>query len=78
MDLMELMMEVEKAPAALCRKVIIAKKDNKNKIEVWGDGKQTRTFLYVDDCIEGTLRLFQLTIQNLLILEVTSRFQLIK
>ncbi len=42
----------EKAPAALCRKVIIAKKDNKNKIEVWGDGKQTRTFLYVDDCIE--------------------------
>ena len=49
----------EKAPAALCRKVIIAKKDNKNKIEVWGDGKQTRTFLYVDDCIEGTLRLFQ-------------------
>ncbi len=49
----------EKAPAALCRKVIIAKKENKNKIEVWGDGKQTRTFLYVDDCIEGTLRLFQ-------------------
>ena len=49
----------EKAPAALCRKVILAKKDNKNKIEVWGDGKQTRTFLYVDDCIEGTLRLFQ-------------------
>tara|TARA_B100000161_G_scaffold263416_1_gene234785 strand:- start:806 stop:1321 length:516 start_codon:yes stop_codon:yes gene_type:complete len=49
----------EKAPAALCRKVILAKKDNKNKIEVWGDGKQTRTFLYIDDCIEGTLRLFQ-------------------
>ena len=31
----------------------------KNKIEVWGDGKQTRTFLYIDDCIEGTLRLFE-------------------
>ena len=48
----------EKAPAALCRKVINAKK-NENKIEVWGDGKQTRTFLYIDDCIEGTLRLFE-------------------
>ena len=49
----------EKAPAALCRKVIKAKKNNENKIEVWGDGKQTRTFLYIDDCIEGTLRLFE-------------------
>ena len=49
----------EKAPAALCRKVINAKKKKENKIEVWGDGKQTRTFLYIDDCIEGTLRLFE-------------------
>tara|TARA_Y100001970_G_scaffold193167_1_gene234768 strand:- start:792 stop:1805 length:1014 start_codon:yes stop_codon:yes gene_type:complete len=49
----------EKAPAALCRKVLKAKTDNINKIEVWGDGKQTRTFLYIDDCIEGTLRLFE-------------------
>ena len=49
----------EKAPAALCRKIISAKKKNNNKIEVWGDGKQTRTFLYIDDCIEGTLRLFE-------------------
>ena len=49
----------EKAPAALCRKVINAKKNNENKIDVWGDGKQTRTFLYIDDCIEGTLRLFE-------------------
>ena len=49
----------EKAPAALCRKVINAKRKNENKIEVWGDGKQTRTFLYIDDCIEGTLRLFE-------------------
>ena len=49
----------EKAPAALCRKVLKAKKNNENKIEVWGDGKQTRTFLYIDDCIEGTLRLFE-------------------
>ena len=49
----------EKAPAALCRKVINAKINNENKIDVWGDGKQTRTFLYIDDCIEGTLRLFE-------------------
>ena len=49
----------EKAPAALCRKVLNAKINNDNKIEVWGDGKQTRTFLYIDDCIEGTLRLFE-------------------
>jgi len=48
----------EKAPAALCRKVIEAKKNNKDIIDVWGDGEQTRTFLYVDECVEGTLRLF--------------------
>ena len=52
-----LMVDVKKAPAALCRKVIKAKKNNENKIEVWGDGKQTRTFLYIDDCIEGTLQI---------------------
>ena len=49
----------EKAPAALCRKIIQSKIDKENKIQVWGDGKQTRTFLYVDDCVEGTLRLFE-------------------
>ena len=49
----------EKAPAALCRKVFKAKKNNKKEIEVWGDGNQTRTFLYIDDCIDGTLRLFE-------------------
>ena len=43
----------EKAPAALCRKVIHAK----NKIEVFGDGKQTRSFLFIDECIEGIIRL---------------------
>jgi nucleoside-diphosphate-sugar epimerase len=48
----------EKAPAALCRKVIQSKINKENKIQVWGDGKQTRTFLFIDDCIEGTLRLF--------------------
>ena len=49
----------EKAPAALCRKVLNTKLNNQNKIQVWGDGKQTRTFLFVDDCVEGTLRLFE-------------------
>ena len=49
----------EKAPAALCRKVIEAKKKKRDIIDVWGDGKQTRTFLYIDECIEGTLRLFE-------------------
>ena len=49
----------EKAPAALCRKIIEAKKNNKDTIDVWGDGEQTRTFLYIDECVEGTLRLFE-------------------
>ena len=49
----------EKAPAALCRKVNYAKTKNENKIQVWGDGKQTRSFLYIEDCIDGTLRLFE-------------------
>jgi len=49
----------EKAPAALCRKVILAKKESIDSIDVWGDGQQTRTFLYVDECVEGTLRLFE-------------------
>jgi GDP-D-mannose 3', 5'-epimerase len=45
----------EKAPAAICRKVAEAR--NGGQIEVWGDGRQTRSFLYVDECIEGTTRL---------------------
>ena len=48
----------EKAPAALCRKIIKAKLDNNNIVEIWGDGKQTRSFMYIDDCIEGTLKVF--------------------
>ena len=47
----------EKAPAAICRKIALAK-DNET-IEVWGDGKQTRSFCYIDDCIEGLYRLMQ-------------------
>jgi GDP-D-mannose 3',5'-epimerase len=47
----------EKAPAAICRKV--AETDDGGEIEIWGDGKQTRSFLYIDECIEGTRRLMK-------------------
>ena len=47
----------EKAPAAVCRKVIAAELSGTGEIEIWGDGEQTRSFMYVDDCVEGTLRL---------------------
>jgi len=49
----------EKAPAALCRKIIEAKINNKKEVDVWGDGEQTRSFLFVDDCLKGTLDLFK-------------------
>jgi GDP-D-mannose 3',5'-epimerase len=52
----------EKAPAAMCRKV--ATTANGGKIDVWGDGKQTRSFLIVDECIEGTLRLLRSDFQG--------------
>jgi nucleoside-diphosphate-sugar epimerase len=47
----------EKAPAAICRKVIAAKLSGKHEIEIWGDGEQTRSFMYIDDCTEGTIKL---------------------
>ncbi len=47
----------EKSPAAICRKIALAK-DN-DEIEVWGDGKQTRSYCYVDDCIEGIFKIMQ-------------------
>jgi nucleoside-diphosphate-sugar epimerase len=43
----------EKAPAAICRKVIAAKLSGKHEIEIWGDGHQTRSFMYIDDCVLG-------------------------
>jgi nucleoside-diphosphate-sugar epimerase len=46
----------EKAPAAICRKVAMA---SNGEVEIWGDGKQTRSFLYIDVCLEGTLRLMR-------------------
>jgi nucleoside-diphosphate-sugar epimerase len=47
----------EKAPAALCRKVIEAQRSGATEIEIWGDGQQTRSFMYIDDCLAGTLAL---------------------
>ncbi len=44
----------EKAPAAICRKVIAAKMGGDHRIEIWGDGLQTRSFQYIDDCLHGT------------------------
>lgn len=47
----------EKAPAAICRKVAQAKHTGSREIEIWGDGTQTRSFMYIDDCVKGTLAL---------------------
>jgi len=47
----------EKAPAAVCRKVALAEPDG--TIEIWGDGEQTRSFMYIDDCVEGLLRIMR-------------------
>lgn len=47
----------EKAPAAICRKVIEAKLSGRHEIEIWGDGQQTRSFMYIDDCIDGIRRI---------------------
>lgn len=52
----------EKAPAAICRKVI--KADQNSEIEVWGDGKQTRSFLFIDECLEGVRRLMNSDFQG--------------
>jgi GDP-D-mannose 3', 5'-epimerase len=46
----------EKAPAAICRKVIAAKMSGKHEIEIWGDGHQTRSFMYIDDCVDAVLK----------------------
>jgi GDP-D-mannose 3',5'-epimerase len=49
----------EKAPAAMCRKVIEAKASGKHEIEIWGNGHQTRSFMYIDDCTKGTLAILE-------------------
>ena len=49
----------EKAPAAMCRKVAYAKLTNNHEIEIWGDGEQTRSFCYIDDCVTGIYKLMR-------------------
>jgi nucleoside-diphosphate-sugar epimerase len=49
----------EKAPAALCKKLITAKNSGIKKIDIWGDGEQTRSFMFIDDCIKGTKKIFE-------------------
>jgi nucleoside-diphosphate-sugar epimerase len=49
----------EKAPAAMCRKVAVAKLTGNAEVEIWGDGEQTRSFCYIDDCVEGLHRLMR-------------------
>lgn len=54
----------EKAPAALCRKVIDAKLSGKHEIEIWGDGEQSRSFMYIDDCLFGTQMLMASNVEE--------------
>ena len=54
----------EKAPAAICRKVIEAKMSGSRAIEIWGDGKQTRSFMYIDDCTRGTRSILESDIRE--------------
>jgi nucleoside-diphosphate-sugar epimerase len=49
----------EKAPAAMCRKIAYAKLTGNAEIEIWGDGEQTRSFCYIDDCVEGIYKLMR-------------------
>lgn len=49
----------EKAPAAMCRKIALAKLTGNHEIEIWGDGEQTRSFCYINDCVEGLYRLMR-------------------
>lgn len=49
----------EKAPAALCRKIATAKLTGQPEIEIWGDGEQTRSFCYIDDCVQGIFKLMR-------------------
>jgi nucleoside-diphosphate-sugar epimerase len=54
----------EKAPAAICRKIAEAKLSGSHEIEVWGDGEQTRSFTYIDDCVYGTQAIMQSDIEE--------------
>jgi len=56
----------EKAPAAICRKLIEAKLSGKHEIEIWGDGQQTRSFMFIDDCLKGTIDILHSDITEVL------------
>jgi nucleoside-diphosphate-sugar epimerase len=53
----------EKAPAAICRKLAEAKVSGDHEIEIWGDGEQTRSFMYIDDCVDGTRKIMDSEIE---------------
>ena len=59
-------------------KIALAKLKKTSSIDVWGDGNQTRSFMYIDDCIHGTKMVFNSNSAELIILVVTNKFQLIK
>ena len=54
----------EKAPAAICRKIAEAVRSEQYRIDVWGDGEQTRSFMYIDDCVDGTLRIMDSDVEE--------------
>jgi GDP-D-mannose 3',5'-epimerase len=54
----------EKAPAAICRKVALAKLTEEHEVEIWGDGEQTRSFMYIDDCLFGTTKIMESDIRD--------------
>jgi nucleoside-diphosphate-sugar epimerase len=54
----------EKAPAAICRKVVHALRTGRDEIEIWGDGRQTRSFMYIDDCIQGIDRIMHSDVEE--------------
>ena len=54
----------EKAPAAICRKAAEAQLSGRHEIEIWGDGEQTRSFMFIDDCVEGTQRIMESDIEE--------------
>jgi nucleoside-diphosphate-sugar epimerase len=54
----------EKAPAAICRKVLEAQQNGTGTVEIWGDGQQTRSFMYIDDCIKGSTAIMESDIRE--------------
>jgi GDP-D-mannose 3',5'-epimerase len=66
----------EKAPAAVCRKVIEAKLSGRHEINIWGDGKQTRSFMYIDDCVKGTQSIMESEIDEIAGIKLTRTYDL--